>query len=164
MPPSSQFCLLHSMVPISWSRFMFLLFVLTITFLFLFQVFEESEANDDELLKSDAENIRRQKFEAILKLQQENSGLIEPKRNEVLLPGMFLPESVRPPTTSTEAAVDPQPTDPTCTSKPETISSDSSNKPSTSEHKNFAMRKKSRARNPKKQIKEWVKKEHVTGE
>ncbi|XP_010275457.1 PREDICTED: uncharacterized protein LOC104610504 isoform X2 [Nelumbo nucifera] len=127
-------------------------------------VFEESEANDDELLKSDAENIRRQKFEAILKLQQENSGLIEPKRNEVLLPGMFLPESVRPPTTSTEAAVDPQPTDPTCTSKPETISSDSSNKPSTSEHKNFAMRKKSRARNPKKQIKEWVKKEHVTGE
>ncbi|KAK6155465.1 hypothetical protein DH2020_009713 [Rehmannia glutinosa] len=54
---------------------------------------------DEELLHSESEKIRRQKFEAILKLQQENSGLIEPKKNEVLLPGMFLPQSVALPST-----------------------------------------------------------------
>ncbi|KAL8210312.1 hypothetical protein R6Q57_007044 [Mikania cordata] len=50
-----------------------------------------SDAEDDTLVHSDAENMRRQKFEAILKLQQENNGLIEPKKTQVLMPGMFLP-------------------------------------------------------------------------
>ncbi|KZV49065.1 hypothetical protein F511_11016 [Dorcoceras hygrometricum] len=48
---------------------------------------------DEDFLQSDSEKLRRQKYEAVLKLQQENSGLIEPKSIEVLLPGMFLPPS-----------------------------------------------------------------------
>ncbi|KAB2604150.1 hypothetical protein D8674_037928, partial [Pyrus ussuriensis x Pyrus communis] len=36
-------------------------------------------------------NVPRQNFEARLKLQQENCGLIEPKKDLVVLPGMVLP-------------------------------------------------------------------------
>ncbi|XP_076936974.1 uncharacterized protein LOC143604350 [Bidens hawaiensis] len=49
------------------------------------------DTENDTLLNTDSENIRRKKFEAILKVQQENNGLIEPKKSEVLMPGMFLP-------------------------------------------------------------------------
>ncbi|XP_073308751.1 uncharacterized protein [Primulina huaijiensis] len=49
---------------------------------------------DKDFLQSDSEKLRRQKFETVLKLQQENSGLIETKNTEVLLSGMFLPQSV----------------------------------------------------------------------
>ncbi|GAA0159979.1 hypothetical protein LIER_16637 [Lithospermum erythrorhizon] len=57
-----------------------------------------SKIDDDEnILHSDSEIIRRKKFEAILKIQQERSGLIEPKKNEVLLPGMYLPRPVASP-------------------------------------------------------------------
>ncbi|XP_020586205.1 E3 ubiquitin-protein ligase RNF25 isoform X2 [Phalaenopsis equestris] len=62
-------------------------------------------ANDEEdkaVLYSDLENKRRQYFDAILKLQQEKKGLIEPKKNLVIMAGMFLPESVEPPISSAE--------------------------------------------------------------
>ncbi|KAJ0483550.1 putative transcription factor C2H2 family [Helianthus annuus] len=62
------------------------------------------DTENDTLLHSDSENTRRQKFEVILKLQQENNGLIEPKKTEVLMPGMFLPRPA--PTTSTAATSD----------------------------------------------------------
>ncbi|GKB50229.1 E3 ubiquitin protein ligase RNF25, partial [Tanacetum coccineum] len=55
---------------------------------------------NDNLLHSDSENSRRLKFETILKLQQENNGLIEPKKTEVLMPGMFLPRPAPTPTPS----------------------------------------------------------------
>ncbi|KAL8500436.1 hypothetical protein ACS0TY_020146 [Phlomoides rotata] len=58
---------------------------------------------DANVLHSDYEKMRREKFEAILKIQQENSGLIEPRKNEVLLPGMFLPQSVSLPPTEPDA-------------------------------------------------------------
>nr|XP_043628358.1 E3 ubiquitin-protein ligase RNF25 [Erigeron canadensis] len=62
---------------------------------------EDSEIlESDVLLHSNSENTRRQKFEAILKLQQENNGLIEPKKTEVLMPGMYLPCPVVTPTTA----------------------------------------------------------------
>ncbi|KAL3815003.1 hypothetical protein ACJIZ3_016271 [Penstemon smallii] len=64
---------------------------------------ESSEIeNDKDILESDSEKNRRQKFDAILKLQQENSGLIESKKSEVLLPGMFLPQPVALPSTDTD--------------------------------------------------------------
>ncbi|KAJ6404764.1 hypothetical protein OIU84_012853 [Salix udensis] len=52
---------------------------------------------EEKLLHSDSENFRRQKFEAILKLQQENSGLIEPKRDIVVVPGIYLPQRATAP-------------------------------------------------------------------
>ncbi|XP_076890452.1 uncharacterized protein LOC143541530 [Bidens hawaiensis] len=65
------------------------------------------DTESDTHLNADSENIRRKKFEAILKVQQENNGLIEPKKSEVLMPGMFLP---RPPAV-TSAASDKEVTD-----------------------------------------------------
>ncbi|XP_042959919.1 uncharacterized protein LOC122294986 isoform X3 [Carya illinoinensis] len=50
--------------------------------------------HSERLLESDSENIRRQKFETIQRLQQNNGGLIEPKRDLLVLPGMFLPQPV----------------------------------------------------------------------
>lgn len=63
---------------------------------------ETTVLDDDSLLQSDTEKIRRQKFESILKLQEENRGVIEPKKHEVLQPGMFLPRRDATPSTSTD--------------------------------------------------------------
>ncbi|OVA17195.1 zinc finger protein [Macleaya cordata] len=116
--------------------------------------------DDEELLQSEAEKARRQKFESLLKLQEENSGLIEPKRSEVLQPGIFLPEPVTLPTGSTKPITELQQTDPISTpTTAETGSSRSSNKPSTSERKNLGMRPKNRVRHPREQKKKWIKKE-----
>ncbi|CAL5331277.1 hypothetical protein CsSME_00012298 [Camellia sinensis var. sinensis] len=117
-----------------------------------------AEVNEDaQLLLSTLEKTRRQKFEAILKLQQENSGLIEPKKNEVLLPGMFLPQ-LTPQSTpvSVKETSEQQHTDPTVPSVTNSIGS--SSRPSTSEHRNSGMRKH-RGRNSRKQFKQWIKKD-----
>ncbi|XP_077244968.1 RWD domain-containing protein isoform X2 [Tasmannia lanceolata] len=117
----------------------------------------DNSDNEKEFLQSKTENSRRQKFEALLKVQQENSGLIEPKRNNVLLPGMFLPEPVSIPTTSTNATLEQQ--------DEQKDTSSSSNNPRIIEHKNFNTRKKNRVNYPRKQLnaqsirKQWIKKE-----
>ncbi|PSS35806.1 E3 ubiquitin-protein like [Actinidia chinensis var. chinensis] len=108
---------------------------------------------DENLLQSESEKSRRQKFEAILKLQQESSGLIEPKRNEVLLPGMFLPRSIPEPMTV------PTEQEHTDRSIPlVTNSTSSSNRPSTSERRSLGTR--NRGRNSRKQVQQWIKKEN----
>lgn len=56
---------------------------------------ENSEMERKRILESECERIRREKFEAILKKQEEKSGLIEPKKDLLVLPGMYLPQ---PPT------------------------------------------------------------------
>ncbi|KAL6981326.1 RING-type E3 ubiquitin transferase [Sarracenia purpurea var. burkii] len=122
--------------------------------------FSGSEVNEDEkLLQSDNEKTRRQKFEVILKLQQENSGLIEPKRNEVLLPGIFLPQPIpNSMTVSSKETTNQQPADsvvPTVTN-----SSGSLNRPSTSGHMSSGTRKNRGSRNSRKQVKQWIKKEN----
>ncbi|CAN0920028.1 E3 ubiquitin-protein ligase RNF25 [Linum grandiflorum] len=64
----------------------------------------KKEGKDDEeeaVVDCEREHIRREKFEAILKLQEEKQGLIEPKKSIVVVPGMFLPQPPPPPTTST---------------------------------------------------------------
>uniref|UniRef100_A0A5B7BXB6 E3 ubiquitin-protein ligase RNF25 n=1 Tax=Davidia involucrata TaxID=16924 RepID=A0A5B7BXB6_DAVIN len=119
----------------------------------------EVDDDDEKLLQSDSESIRRQKFEAILKLQEENSALIEPKKNEVLLPGMFLPRSTPTTVSDKDTTTVQEHRDPTV--NPETNSSGSSNRPSTSEHRNSGMRKH-RVRNSRKQVKQWIKKDNGT--
>lgn len=59
----------------------------------------DNEVDDKALLAS--EKTRRQKFEEILKKQEENSGLIEPPKDLVVLPGMYLPQ--RTPAAATTA-------------------------------------------------------------
>lgn len=113
--------------------------------------------NDQELLHSSSENIRRQKFEAILKLQQERSGLIEPKRELVVLPGMYLPQPVT--STSTEENTEPEQEQ-----RPphNTNSSGSSIRPGTSNHRNSS-RRRPRGRHPRQQqASHWVRKDSST--
>ncbi|XP_057980946.1 uncharacterized protein LOC131166427 isoform X2 [Malania oleifera] len=120
-----------------------------------------NEVSDDEkLLQSDSEVFRRHKFETILRLQQENSGLIEPKRNEVLRPGMFLPESnTVPVTTLTGENHEQQHRGPTVSS--ETNLHGSSHMAGTSEHRNSGARKH-RARYSRKPARQWIRKQNGT--
>ncbi|KAJ0111300.1 hypothetical protein Patl1_00110 [Pistacia atlantica] len=72
-----------------------------------------TEVDDNEkLLQSDLENMRRQKFEAILKLQEERSGLIEPKRELVVLPGMFLSQPAALPSPTTKETTEQEQREP----------------------------------------------------
>ncbi|KAK6119367.1 hypothetical protein DH2020_046887 [Rehmannia glutinosa] len=115
---------------------------------------------DEDILHSESEKIRRQKFEAILKLQQENSGLIEPKKNEVLLPGMFLPQSVALPSTeSGTISSESRTKDPTA--KSDTNLGSSFNRPGPRKHNNSNMRKH-RTQNSGKQARHWIKKDNVS--
>nr|XP_010919738.1 E3 ubiquitin-protein ligase RNF25 isoform X2 [Elaeis guineensis] len=123
---------------------------------------------DDKLfLQSELENKRRQKFEALLKLQQENNGLIEPTKNLQILPGMFLPELLSLPPTSVDTRGEP------CgvTAQHSTLDSNTSmNKATTSKQKNTSMRRKNSLHNSRKQKnaqparKQWIKKEAQTSE
>ncbi|KAF7138283.1 hypothetical protein RHSIM_Rhsim07G0036200 [Rhododendron simsii] len=119
----------------------------------------DAKLDDNEsLIESDSEKFRREKFESVLKLQQENSGLIEPPKNEVLLPGMFLPLPIPEPTTvSVKETADPQNTESSVGAVAN--SSGSSNRPRTSGHKNSGMRKHRGGRNPRNQGRQWIKKE-----
>ncbi|KAL5985324.1 hypothetical protein ACLOJK_027305 [Asimina triloba] len=101
--------------------------------------------NDEELLQSESEKSRREKFEAILKRQQENSGLIDPRRNDVILPGMFLPQPVAVATPSAQSSAEaegPQGDDPSCPSG--TNTSGTSHQPGTSKRNSSTRRKHGR--------------------
>ncbi|KAE8038569.1 hypothetical protein FH972_011066 [Carpinus fangiana] len=114
---------------------------------------DEIEVDDNQkLLESDSEDVRRKKFEAILRLQQENNGLIEPKQNLVVVPGMFLlqTDASAASTSAQESAEQPQ-TEPTGT--PETHSSGSSTLLNTGVQRPTGMRKY-RAWNSRKQVKQ----------
>ncbi|XP_051130485.1 uncharacterized protein LOC127250981 [Andrographis paniculata] len=96
---------------------------------------------NEDVLQSDSEKIRKQKFDAILKLQQENNGLIEPKKEEVLQPGMFLPQPITVPSTQSANNANPE----------------SSVRISGSRRRSNSARKQ---QNPRKQVSQWVRKEH----
>ncbi|MQM00666.1 hypothetical protein Taro_033401 [Colocasia esculenta] len=114
------------------------------------QSFEVTAPEDVEIvvLQSDVESTRRQKFEALLNLQREKSGLIEPKKDLVVVPGMFLPDRVtRPAVSSGDNAehIEGGPTN-------EMVAGDSNNassKPTMNVHKHTNMRR-GRAHNPRK--------------
>ncbi|TKY68920.1 E3 ubiquitin-protein ligase RNF25 [Spatholobus suberectus] len=132
---------------------------------------DNDEVNDEEkLLRSEDEIIRRQKFEAILNLQKENSGLIEPKRDIVILPGMYLPQPVAmPSSTSTKESDEQQQKDP-----PAAVSgkhaNGMSNGSSSSRQRNFGARRQkprsdhhhssSTVRNPRKPVQQWVRRDN----
>lgn len=107
--------------------------------------------HNESILETDSENIRRQKFEAILRLQQENSGLIEPKRDILVLPGMFLPQVASSATVSAEEPKEQQPWEPTDFS--EMHPGGTSTAPSTSMEKQIGMRK-NRGWNSRRQFKQ----------
>ncbi|KAJ1415416.1 hypothetical protein SESBI_18107 [Sesbania bispinosa] len=131
---------------------------------------DNGEVDDEEtLLQSEYEIIRRQKFEAILNLQKDNSGLIEPKRDLVILPGMYLPQPVAvPSSTSTNESEEQQERDP-----PAVVSgkhgSGTSNGPSSSRNRNFGARRQrarsdhhssSTVRQPRKPVQQWVRRDN----
>lgn len=112
---------------------------------------------DGDVLHSESEKTRRQKFEAILKLQQESSGLIEPKKDEVLLPGMFLPQSVPSPSTESDMiSSESQSKDPVVKSHKNPGSS--FNGTGSRKNKNPNMRKH-RSQNSGKQVRHWIRKD-----
>ncbi|MED6184908.1 hypothetical protein PIB30_051944 [Stylosanthes scabra] len=129
---------------------------------------ENDEANDEEnLLQSEDEIIRRKKFETILNLQKENSGLIESKKDIVIVPGMYLPQPVAmSSSTQSKESDEQQEKDP-----PEVGSGrhePSSNRPSSSGHRNSGARKQragnhhsnSTVRNSRKPAQQWVRRDN----
>ncbi|PKI60783.1 uncharacterized protein LOC116206227 [Punica granatum] len=134
---------------------------------------EENEVGkDDKLLYSDSENIRRQKFEAILKRQEEINGLLEPRKDLVVQPGMFLTPSV---TSSASSSItetteqEPSRTNSSSFGKHQrdgAVASDAnstgpSNARGSGEHRNHGMRK-NKVRNVRRQDRHWVKKDEGT--
>ncbi|KAF9687655.1 hypothetical protein SADUNF_Sadunf02G0115700 [Salix dunnii] len=116
---------------------------------------------EEKLLHSDSENFRRQKFEAILKLQQENSGLIEPKRDIVVVPGMYLPQrATSPAQTVNKETAEHQGTE--AGPSTETNLNSSLNRPSPREPRNPGRRQRlQKSRRPGSQ---WVRRENGTAD
>ncbi|KAL2319882.1 hypothetical protein Fmac_028851 [Flemingia macrophylla] len=146
---------------------------------------DNDEVDDEEkLLQSEGEIIRREKFEAILNLQKEKSGLIEPKRDIVILPGMYLPQPVALASSTKESDEHKQKDLPAVVSNKESDgqqqkdppagvsgkhSGGTSNGPSSSRQRNFgARRQKARSdnyssstvRNPRKPGQQWVRRDN----
>ncbi|XP_023769099.1 uncharacterized protein LOC111917664 [Lactuca sativa] len=118
---------------------------------------DTEDTKNDTILNSDSENTRREKFEATMKLQQENNGLIEPKKTEVLMPGMFLPRPTTTTTTTTTTAAGEQAV------KSETDNGVPANKPSGSHRRSSGPRSKYRGRNSRTQVnnnRQWVVKDN----
>ncbi|KAG6489758.1 uncharacterized protein LOC122005937 isoform X1 [Zingiber officinale] len=82
----------------------------------------EVDEDTSLLLHSESENNRRRHFETLLKLQSDKNGLIQPKKDLAILPGMYLPEVAMVPITSAASSAEP----PTI---PPTASAGTSNKP-----------------------------------
>ncbi|CAN6460318.1 unnamed protein product [Victoria cruziana] len=133
-------------------------------------VTEEEDVTENKILYSELENLRRQKYEAVLERQKEKDGLIEPKKVKTLLPGMFLPQPVVPPSLDTKPdVIEDQPSDNSSGNVCRvTASSNGTNNEGTSDHRNIGTRKKNRAYNQRKQWnsqpsrKQWIKKEKDT--
>ncbi|KAK8570496.1 hypothetical protein V6N13_003172 [Hibiscus sabdariffa] len=112
---------------------------------------DKAEVKDDELIRSDLENIRRQKFEEILKLQQENYGLIGLKADHVVLPSINPQNTV---TSSNHALAK----ETSASAATEGINcSGSSTRHATSKHSNTSSRRP-RAQNSQKHVRQWVRK------
>ncbi|XP_028769144.1 E3 ubiquitin-protein ligase RNF25 isoform X2 [Neltuma alba] len=121
---------------------------------------------DDSILHCEHEISRREKFEAILKIQEENSGIIEPKRDIAVLPGMFLPRQVANPGHEyTEESTEQQEKDAAAVVS-ENHASRNSSGPSSSRNRakhegkgdHHSQSYNSTARNPRKAVQHWVRK------
>ena len=142
---------------------------------FLFSVgiqrLDNDEANDEEkLVQSENEIIRREEFEAILNLQKENSGLIEPKRDLVIVPGIYLPQPAAMPSSAPAKESDEQQERDPAAVVSGKHASGTLNGPSSSGHRNFGARKQrannhhssSTVRNSRKPVQQWVRRDNPT--
>lgn len=123
------------------------------------------DEEDKFFLNSDLENNRRDKFKALIKLQEEHNGLVEPRRNLAIQPGMYLPENVMRPSTSIETD-NGQSVDGALSVNMEVTSDCSPNRDATRKHRNPDSRRKSRFQGSSKPMhkgpssrKQWIKKE-----
>lgn len=127
---------------------------------------------DENILHCEHEIRRRENFEAILKLQEENSGIIEPKREIVVLPGMFLPRQVAnlslecpeepnaPHQKDAGAVVSENHPENRTSSGPSSSRNSKKNKGKDDCHSHAH---NSTARNPKKAVQHWVRKYNNNG-
>ncbi|KAL6654070.1 hypothetical protein ACP70R_007535 [Stipagrostis hirtigluma subsp. patula] len=104
--------------------------------------------DEKELLHSELEKNRRKRIESLLNLQQERNGLIEPKKDLAIQPGMYvaLPASV-PATTEG----DNDPCEETTTSTSETEPRSLANNSSNNKHSNPGHRRRNRGHPSRKQ-------------
>ncbi|KAK4748034.1 hypothetical protein SAY87_014620 [Trapa incisa] len=127
---------------------------------------------DDNLLHSDSEKIRRQKFEAILKIQEERNGIIEPRKDLVVLPGMYLPQPVTSAASAPTTGMTAREPTRTKSSSPrrhqrgravvkDSNSSGPSDPRGSDGHRTTALRK-NKVQNARRQVKHWVKKDETT--
>uniref|UniRef100_A0A0E0F6L9 RWD domain-containing protein n=1 Tax=Oryza meridionalis TaxID=40149 RepID=A0A0E0F6L9_9ORYZ len=64
------------------------------------------DEDEKEVLHSESEKIRQEKFASLFNLQQERNGLIEPKKDLSIQPGMYIPRPPSVPTASEGDTVD----------------------------------------------------------
>ncbi|CAH8307114.1 unnamed protein product [Eruca vesicaria subsp. sativa] len=118
---------------------------------------------EDPLLQSNSEKIRRERFEAILKTQEEKGGLVQPKKNISVVPGMYLPPPAPASSSSNqEEAQEQRQQVEHKEGESETNSSSSNNRRGRGRgrggraHSNNVNRRKQNPQDPRKPTKQWV--------
>ncbi|CAO2146966.1 unnamed protein product, partial [Urochloa humidicola] len=105
--------------------------------------------DEKELLHSEAEQIRRRRIESLVNLQQERNGLIEPKKDLAIQPGMYV---TLPPSTPDPAAEEnTDPSEDTTTSTSGTEQRIQANNTSNNKPKNPGYRRRNRANASRRQ-------------
>ncbi|KAF8081365.1 hypothetical protein N665_0890s0003 [Sinapis alba] len=120
----------------------------------------QGEEEEDPLLQSESENMKRERFEAILKTQEEKGGLVQPKKNISVVPGMYLPPPAPASSSSNQEEAQEQVEHKEAES--ETNSSSSNNRRGRGRgrgggrgHSNVNRRKQN-PQDPRKPMKQWV--------
>ncbi|KAK3118958.1 hypothetical protein QOZ80_9BG0711360 [Eleusine coracana subsp. coracana] len=104
--------------------------------------------DEKELLYSEAEQNRRKRIESLVNLQQECNGLIEPKKDLAIQPGMY----ISLPSSAPDTAVgDGDPSEDTTTSTSEMEPHSLTNNTSSNKHKNSGHRRRNRANASRRQ-------------
>ncbi|KAJ1276010.1 hypothetical protein BS78_05G181100 [Paspalum vaginatum] len=98
--------------------------------------------DEKELLNSEAEQNRRKRIESIVNLQQERNGLIEPKKDLAIQPGMYV--SLPPNTLDTTEEVNSAPSEDTTTSTSGTVQYDLANNTNSNKPKHSGHRRRNR--------------------
>jgi E3 ubiquitin-protein ligase RNF25 len=107
------------------------------------------DEDEMELLHSEAEQNRRKRIESIVNLQQERNGLIEPKKDLAIQPGMYVSLPPTMPETAEEENADHSKD--TATSTSETEQRGLANNTSSNKPKNSSYRRRNRANASRRQ-------------
>ena len=123
---------------------------------------DQIEEVEKELFQSKSEDDRRKQFDELLKLQQEKNGIIEPKKDLVVQPGMYISLPTPQPATDAAAAKEEQEIDAVDSRADGTEQTNEVAAPH-NKQKNANVRRKHRMRGSRKQQhhprKQWVQKE-----